>query len=164
MITQERVKELFEYRDGKLYWKKSPCAKIGSRAGWKQPHRAYWRIQTCGKKYREHQLIYLYFYGYIPKEIDHISDRVTDEGIKSNSIFNLRSATRSQNLQKKKLCGGTSKYRGVTKSRYIKSWYAYIGKNGVNIYIGAFSKEKEAARAYDRAALLIHGEYCATNF
>ena len=164
MITQEKVKELFEYRDGKLYWRKSKCNKIGTRAGWKQPHREYWRIQPCGKKYREHQLIYLYFHGYIPEEIDHIDDALTDEGIKSNDISNLRPATRSQNLQKKRICGGTSKYRGVRKAINRKTWDAEIGRNGRHIYLGAFVKEEDAAKAYDRAARFIHGEHCATNF
>ena len=36
MITQERLKELFDYQDGQLIWKvkKAQCVKIGSVAGW----------------------------------------------------------------------------------------------------------------------------------
>lgn len=52
----------------------------------------YLIMKIKGKQYKAHRLIFAYFNGYFPKEIDHIN-RVRDD----NRIENLREATRSLN-------------------------------------------------------------------
>lgn len=85
-LTQECVRSLFDYRDGELYWKVSRGngMKIGDLAGTVRTD-GYRSIQINGKLYLAHRLIFLYHYGYIPKEIDHI-----DSNPSNNNISNLR--------------------------------------------------------------------------
>jgi hypothetical protein len=56
----------------------------------------------------------------------------------------------------------TSGYKGVQKSR--KRWIARIMVNGKHIGLGTFDAPEEAARAYDRAAKLYHGDFAVPNF
>lgn len=56
----------------------------------------------------------------------------------------------------------TSEYRGV--SRRYGRWKARIKQNGHDIVIGDFDNELDAAHAYDRKALELHGEKAQLNF
>ena len=165
MITQETVNRLFEYRYGKLYWKDSPrmSVKSGARAGTRFK-KVYWKIQFKRKFYLEHRLIFLMFHGWLPKEIDHVSDKLTGEGIKSNKINNLQPISHSNNIQKIPYTWGESKYRGVRKARTAGKWVSSIVKNSHLYYLGTFENEELAAKSYDRAAKQLFGEYCFQNF
>lgn len=55
-----------------------------------------------------------------------------------------------------------SKYRGVSKNG--NQWQALIMINKKKIYIGVYSSEEKAGRAYDRAAIINHGDKAKTNF
>ena len=50
-------------------------------------------MKIKGKLYRVHRLVYAYFYGYFPVEIDHIN-RIRDD----NRIENLRETDRIHNV------------------------------------------------------------------
>ena len=167
MITQKEVRELFEYRDGKLYWQNPPTGTIvkrGDRAGCRhsQPH--YWTIKIAQKKYLEHRLIFLFHNGFMPREIDHIRDALTLEGIKNNSINNLQVIDHSLNIQKSCLARGQSKYRGIYWRQDGKKWQGQINYKGKKHYLGCFSTEEAGARAYDAAASSFFGKGCFLNF
>ena len=55
-----------------------------------------------------------------------------------------------------------SKYRGV--SRNGNQWQVLIMVNKKKRYVGSYSLEEEAARAYDKVALQNHGSKAKTNF
>lgn len=57
----------------------------------------------------------------------------------------------------------TSGYKGV-HLKDGKHWYAQINVKGKKLYVGRFKTAKEAARAYDTAAIQHHGEFARTNF
>ena len=56
-------------------------------------------LQTCVNRVRllNHQIVFMMFHGYIPKEIDHINRQVSD-----NRVENLKETTRSENLLNRK--------------------------------------------------------------
>jgi hypothetical protein len=76
---------------------------------------------------------------------------------------NLRLATQSQNNANAKLVMGVSGYRGVWKQPYDR-WSAQIECGGVVHRAGRFGNPEEAARAYDKLAKSLFGEFATLNF
>lgn len=92
-------------------------------------------------------------------KVDHI-----DHNGLNNQRQNLRIATSAQNAMNKKSSKNTSsKYKGVTYRR-LNKWEASIYLFKKYKYIGIFSTEIEAAKAYDEMAKLHFGEFACLNF
>ena len=82
-----------------------------------------------------------------------------------NQRQNLRICTRSQNLQNSlKTRRASSKYKGVDWYKRSKKWRAKIMLNYKGYFLGCFIDEIEAAKAYDRKALELFGEFAYLNF
>ena len=81
--------------------------------------------------------------------VDHI------DGDKVNNHFeNLRYATHSENSRNQKIrTNGTSAYKGVCYYKPTGKWKAAIRISGKERYLGYFTSEREAAEAYNAAAL-----------
>jgi hypothetical protein len=152
-LTQEYVKELFDYVDGALYWKQSRARVAkGDKAGSKKAN-FYIYIQINKKFYLAHRLIFLWHHGYLPKFIDH-----KDVNPSNNKIENLREATQSQNLiNRKKFSSNKTGFKGVRirKNRFVTS----LGKDNKQIHIGTFKTAEEAHEAYKKAAIAHFGEF-----
>lgn len=146
MLTQERVRELFTYSDGKLYWTdKSPRKGYAGRlAGKAQPWRdGYYNIQIQGKIYAAHRLIFLFHHGYLPALVDHINQDKLD-----NRIENLRPATKKQNAENCKLyASNTSGHVGVSEDKKTGKWKAYRWDMGKYVNLGSFLTKEEAIEA-----------------
>jgi hypothetical protein len=157
MITQEQVKALFEYKDGHLIRRvtRGPCKK-GSIAGTTNPNEwGYLKIKVGRKIYASHRLIFLYHFGYLPNEIDHINGITLD-----NRIENLRPCTRTQNSHNvKAMKGGTSEKKGLSWCVDYKMWRARISVCGKAVYLGRFWDEETAAQVVRIARLKYHGEF-----
>jgi len=67
----------------------------------------------------------------------------------------------SKNMSKH--ADGKSKYKGLTQTKNGK-WFARINYRYEHISIGLFESEEEAAKAYDKKAKEIYGEYAKLNF
>ena len=173
MITQKLLLELFEYKDGFLYWKTKVNynTKIGTVAGCLNGKKSKTQRMVIGlykKSYLASRLIFLYHHGYLPECVDH-----KDRDQLNDRIENLRPATKGQNNANRKSANKTSKFLGVCyTAQRIKNgdkvyeyykWRAQIVLNKKVINLGSFDTEEEAAIAYNNAAKEIHKEYANIN-
>jgi hypothetical protein len=78
--------------------------------------------------------------------------------------YNMRNCTHIQNSWNKQKTKGASIFKGVSWAKRNKKWSAYIAPSGKSICIGHFNSEEEAAKAYDREAVLRFGEFAYLNF
>lgn len=109
-----------------------------------------------------HQLIL----GKQPKghQVDH-----KDRNGLNNCRSNLRSVTEHMNQMNKRPRGGTSKYKGVSRTLKplkdgTRTWKVCINAEGKKrLFVGNFKDEIDAARAYDAAFILHHGTDIGTN-
>jgi hypothetical protein len=148
--------ELFDYRDGELYWKiqKARCIKIGDCAGSKSTS-GYKYIKINGKQYSCHRLIFCMVYGYFPKEIDHI-----DGNSLNNRVENLREASHSDNLKNTKIpSNNKSGVKGVSWHKTTKRWYVKIVVNKKPLYIGSFKSLEQARLSAYLARIKHHGDF-----
>jgi len=82
-----------------------------------------------------------------------------------NRKSNLRPATRKQSsYSARPMKNCTSKYKGVCWNKSMKKWCASIKCNYKPYHLGYFDNEKPAARAYDRKAIELFGEFAYLNF
>jgi hypothetical protein len=93
-------------------------------------------------------------------EVDHGNGDGLD-----NRRSNLRSATKSQNAQNR---GPSSRnktgFKGVSVYPRLGLFKVDIMVNRKSHHIGYFKSAEEGARAYDKAAIDLHGEYAWLNF
>jgi hypothetical protein len=98
-----------------------------------------------------------------PKDkcIDHENQNGLD-----NRRTNLREASKAENNRnRRKIIGaGSSIYKGVMFKNDHNKFYASIKVNGQKIFLGYFDSDIDAAKAYDQAAILYHGEFASLNF
>ena len=163
-ITQKLLKEYFEYCDGHLYWIKKSSKYSNTRIGnlfGRLDDQGYRTGRIFNKDYKEHRLIWLYHYGVWPKDqLDHING-IRDD----NKIENLRECSPLENSKNRPSDkNSTSKYKGVSWRKSKNRWISYICSGGKNIYLGSFTNEIEAAKAYDTKVKELHGKYGRLNF
>ncbi len=91
--------------------------------------------------------------------VDHINRNPLD-----NRRANLRFCTHSQNqMNGVSHKNSTSQYKGVSWQKGGKSWRAQIWVNSKKIHIGCFKNERDAARAYNKKAKELHGQFARLN-
>lgn len=147
MLTQSQIIDLFEYRDGRLYWRKNK-----KRAGYITPQ-GYLRIGHNYESTFAHRLIFILHHGYSPEFVDHI-----DGDKLNNRIENLRAVTRSQNqcnarLRKDSFTG----LKNVTRHR--NKWQVRIRFNNKLTHIGTFDDLELAEFVASEYRDKYHGEF-----
>lgn len=83
----------------------------------------------------------------------------------NNCRTNLRVCTRSQNIAHaiKPGHGKSSRFKGVSFHRRDSLFFAQIKYHGRSIHLGCFKKEEDAARAYDKKAKELFGDFAFIN-
>jgi hypothetical protein len=97
----------------------------------------------------------------IGKQVDHINGNGLD-----NRRKNLRFSTQQQNCMNriKRDSSASSRYKGVSFHKPSGKWRSRIQIDGKLKYLGYFTEEEEAAKAYDNAALKYFGEFARVNY
>jgi hypothetical protein len=143
VIIDEEDKDLFFSRSWGIHKKSNTC---------------YLRYRHSGKK------LSLFFHRELMKaslnyQIDHINGNGLD-----NRKSNLRICAFSDNMKnnhghKKRY----SKFKGAFYRPKLDKWVSMITKDRKQYYLGLFKTEQEAAKAYNEAALIYHGNFANIN-
>ena len=139
--SQERLKELFDYKDGCLYWAASNHKfnnRVGRRAGC-STRSIYRRVAIDGKRYPESRLIWAWHHGDIPVDlvVDHINRNKADNRIENLQVITTRENT--SNWQKRDLPTGVFKV--------YNKFRAQADKFGKRTFLGSFNTVEEAVAA-----------------
>ncbi len=119
----------------------------------------YVSIRIRGRGYYAHHLAWLLVYGTMPAYLDH-----KDLNPSNNRIDNLRIATHQQNCLNRSLRSDSQTgFKGVKRCPYGKFMVRImIGEK--RKYLGLYDQAEEAAKVYDAAARIHHGEFARLNF
>lgn len=155
MLTQSRLKEVLSLTDDGFVWNIGGSGRfIGKKAG-SLHSSGYKSIMIDGKAYKEHRLMWLWHYGYMDKELDHINCDPSD-----NRIENLRLSTRCQNMWNQGARkNNTSGHKNVTWHKAANKWAAQIRYLGKRKHLGVFDDVEDAAEFAELASKMLHGEF-----
>lgn len=150
MLTQQEIKNLFDYQDGIIYWKfsRSGIKDNGNGAG-NLRNSGYKVVRINGKGYAVHRLIWIMFNGNIPDLmlIDHI-----DRNKSNNNIENLRLATYQENNR-------NNSSKGFSWEPDRKTFRVAIKIDKKTKFIGRYETILDARAAYLRARRKHFGEF-----
>lgn len=171
------VRGIYDYKDGDLYWKHDhPTKPYGGRggkqrtvplkgklAGTTQRNTGLRQVKHDGDQFYIRRLIWIYHNGKIPDNMvmSHIDGDNTNNHIEN---LQLLSFSVCQYLAFAKRDNTSSKYYGVTMKRNAKPWVAVANKTLGHKTIGYYNTEDEAARAFDKFVVELHGAEAKVNF
>lgn len=161
-LTQDKVKDLFEYRDGALFWKNRTVDSLGRNIKYLNGRFAgsidssgYLQIKIDGKLHFNHRIIFLMFNGYVPKVLDHVDGDKTN-----NKIENLRSASIAQNNHNVKIRqDNTSGYKNVCWHKGAKKWQVALHINKQRKCFGNYDDIELADLVATEARNKFHKEF-----
>jgi hypothetical protein len=91
--------------------------------------------------------------------VDHINNNSLD-----NRKVNLRQCSHSENERNKdKTKRNSSRFKGVCFDKSCNKFFSLITVNRKRIWLGYFIDIKDAAKAYNEAAIKFHGEFAKLN-
>lgn len=171
--TPELLRQLLDYEPvtGRLIWKPRPLEMFATKRAFLTWNKRFagnegftakdrlhgYRVGNVNYKLcMAHRVIWAIVHGEYPdSDVDHINGNRSD-----NRIVNLRAATRSQNNCNSGLrSDNTSGYRGVSFQAQYGKWEARIHADKKKHRLGYFDTAEEAAEAYRKASLNLHGEF-----
>ena len=148
----------------------SDLGRVRSTEDWRILHlnvskQGYYQISLShNKKSRTHLVHRLVASEFIDNPTDKPCVDHIDRCKLNNFAVNLRWCTSSENnANRSKRANATSQFVGVNWAKHQKKWRSRINIQKKKIHIGYYSDEREAARAYDRKALELYGEFANIN-
>ncbi len=154
-LTQEYLKDVYEYQDGELIRKHRQGNKqAGTTVGCMQ--KIGYKITVINKKFFYlHRLIFMFHNGYMPSSIDHI------DGNKSNNkIENLRPCNASENLSNRSnQSNSKSRHKNVYWLKSRSQWVVALNANNKKHHIGYYNDINQAIQAASTARLNLHGNF-----
>ena len=151
----DRLRELFEYREGVLYWKQDRSSQKckGKPAGCMTQEYLKLRVRELGGAIAVHRVIFAMHHGYFAEEVDHINGNKLD-----NRIENLREVSRSQNRMNS---GKTRRNKSGCKNVYPhkNKWGVKISFNKHPMYLGLYDDLELADLVAHAAREKYHGAY-----
>ena len=123
---------------------------------WHLNSQGYASTRIEGKQVMMHRLIL----GVVDQpeiEVDHIHHNKLD-----NRRAMIRTCSRAENSRNRAKGRGYSNYKGVYRENYL--WHSEICCDQKVINLGRYRSEVTAAKAYDRAARDLFGDFCNPNF
>lgn len=159
VVTQERVRELFDYVDGNLVWKKNQQghAKAGDIVGAIAECNGikYCQTKISGKQIKVHRLIFLWHHGYLPLHVDHIDG----DGL-NNRIENLRPASISENAANSRVrSSNTSGAKNVYWNKQRGKWMVQATVQGKQKFFGLFEDFELAELVALEVREKFHGQF-----
>ena len=123
---------------------------------WHITSNGYAATQIDGKRVLMHRLIL----GIVDRpdiEVDHIFHNKLD-----NRRAMIRTCSRAENSRNRAKKRGYSRFKGVYRENFW--WHSQICINQKVLNLGRYRSEVTAAKAYDRAARELFGDFCNPNF
>jgi len=154
-MNQALARQLFDYIEGKLYWRVKPSSKvkIGDEVGYIHPT-GYRRFMYKRKGYAVHRIIWLMQYNNLPLEIDH---KDTDK--LNNKIENLRIANNKNQQNVNLRIDNTSGAKNVYWNKLNKKWSVIVSSDNKRHNIGYFEDLELAELVAIMAREKYHGVY-----
>lgn len=158
MISQERLRELLDYNpDTGILTRKvrtSNRIMIGDPLGSLRPD-GYLQATVGGKLELVHRIVFMFLFGYLPDEVDHINGVHTD-----NRALNLRAATKTTNQHNRRVRkDSASGVKNVQFNKDAQAWRVRIRDGNKRHFIGDFKDLDEACLAATVAAEKHHKEF-----
>jgi hypothetical protein len=155
MITQALAHQLFEYRDGELYWKIKPSRGVfaGDKVGYVSPA-GYRRFMYKRKGYVAHRIIWRMHYGDTPNEIDH-----KDTNKLNNNLENLRVAESKNQQNVGFRFDNTTGSKNVYWHKPTDKWSVIVTANKKRHNIGYFEDLELADLVATMAREKYHGAF-----
>lgn len=155
----------YDPETGELWWTKPLQGRqinkpVGSNTG-DGYLQLYLSVTSRVYNLKSHRVCWFLYYGSWPNSmLDHIDGDGTN-----NKVDNLRLVSNQENqMNKRAKVGCSSKYKGVHWCKQRERWRSRIKISGKFTFLGSYTSEEEAARAYDKAARETFGEYARLNF
>ncbi|EBS3195846.1 HNH endonuclease [Salmonella enterica subsp. enterica serovar Virchow] len=157
MITQERLKELFDYspETGEFIRKVSRGNQKAGSIVTRKDSNGYIIIGIDGRDYKAHRMAFLFMKNTLPEKVDHVNRIPFD-----NRWCNLRDATAQENSRNKTACS-KSGYLGVAWDIEKQRWRVQVRDSNSTLKNGGRFKYEELELAVNSANILrtkLHGE------
>jgi len=159
--------ELFDLDEScELRWKvaRSNCIKVGDVAGCVIPNgRTFYRVvRVNNRNHFAHEIVWAMTHGrWAAPDMD-IAHHPDHNGL-NNRPDNLHEVSHLINCQGRRHQKGSSIFKGVTYEKESGRWRTQIQINRHRKTLGRFTDEREAAIAYNTAAIEAFGEWATLN-